>query len=75
MFDDLLYLVKSGDMHRDIDEKGSEGVYDFSLDYVNNYLDNVAFIRETPAQKDIYTELVYSVVYDIIDELLNLGDE
>lgn len=74
MFDDLLYLVKSGDMYREKDEKGSGGVYDFALEYVNNYLDNVLFIKETPAQKDIYTEFVYNVVYDIIDELLNKGE-
>ena len=74
MFDDLLYLVKSGDMYREKDEKGSEGVYDFAMEYVNNYLENVLFIKETPAQKDIYTEIVYSLVYDIIDELLGLKE-
>lgn len=74
MFDDLLFLVRSGDMKREIDEKGSEGVYDFALEHVDNYLDNIVFIKEPQVNKDLYVELVYNVVYDIIDELLNIGE-
>jgi len=59
-----LEYLKMISMNRESDEKGAKGVYDFSLDYVKEYLYTI------DQEKDfdlIQVELIYNLVYDILE--------
>ena len=71
MIKQLLEQFKNGELNRDIDEKYSGGVYDFAIDYVYNYFRTVLGYRDdilnSNLQLDNFIEIVYNVVYDILE--------
>ena len=61
--------IRSGDLHRDIDESYANGVWDLATNYVkSHYLNGHYPLKEQDI--DLITNILYDFIYDLLDEEL-----
>lgn len=62
--DVLKNKIKSGALHRDIDEAYVDGVWDYAIEYVKKHHSSV---NSTDMEKEMQIAVLYDFIYDLLE--------